>query len=66
MKVVKILAVVLAVVLLAGFVCIMFLPIDTFVAKRSAGFKGYDVPTSYTGDGYLLELTGWTQGSQAS
>ncbi|MCR4747425.1 MAG: hypothetical protein K5836_03020 [Clostridiales bacterium] len=48
MKVVKILAVVLAVVLLAGFVCIMFLPIDTFVAKRSAGFKGYDVPTSYT------------------
>lgn len=48
MKIVKILAVVLAVVLLAGFVCIMFLPIDTFVAKRSAGFKGYDVPTSYT------------------
>ena len=48
MRALKGLAVFLAVALFAAFICIMFLPVDSFVADKSSKLKGYKVPTEYT------------------
>lgn len=48
MKSVKYVAIVLAIALFAGFLSIMFLPVDTFIAEKRAKMAGYDIPEAYT------------------
>lgn len=47
MKVIKGIVIFLIVTGLAVFACLMFMPIDTFIAEKSAKAEGYDVPTGY-------------------
>lgn len=48
MKAVKYIAIVLAIALFAGFLSIMFLPVDTFLAEKKAKLAGYEIPEAYT------------------
>lgn len=48
MKAIKGIAVFLAVLVFAAFICVMFLPVDSFVASRTSKLKGYKVPSGYT------------------
>jgi len=47
MKALRGLAIFLAVAFLAVFVVLMFFPIDTFVAEKTAMIEGYEVPDEY-------------------
>lgn len=47
MKALKGIAIFLVVALLAIFMAVMFLPVDTFLAEKTASIHGYDVPDEY-------------------
>lgn len=47
MKAVKYIAIVVAIALFAGFLSIMFLPVDTFLAEKKAKLAGYEIPEAY-------------------
>ena len=48
MKAIKGIAISVAIILLAAFMAVMFLPIDTFIAEKSAKIGGYEVPEEYS------------------